>query len=64
MESSSQEIIGLLQTAYRMELETVINYLSNSIHLDGVEAVEIKRALDSDVQEELNHARLLGNRIK
>jgi len=64
MESSAQEIIGLLQTAYRMELETVINYLANSIHLDGVEAVEIKRALDSDVQEELNHARLLGNRIK
>jgi len=64
MERSTQEIIGLLQTAYRMELETVINYLANSIFLDGVDAVEIKRALDSDVPEELNHARLLANRIK
>lgn len=63
-ENSTQDIITLLQTAYRMELETVTNYLANSIYLDGVDAVEIKRALASDVPEELNHAQLLGNRIK
>jgi bacterioferritin len=64
MDSCAQETISLLQTAYRMELETVTNYLANSIHLDGVDAVEVKRALDSDVLEELNHAKMLAHRIK
>ncbi|REJ73783.1 MAG: rubrerythrin [Planctomycetota bacterium] len=54
----------MLQTAYRMELETVTNYLANSVHLDGVEAEEVKRSLAGDVQEELGHATRLANRIK
>lgn len=63
-ESMNQDIIRELQVAYQMELETVHNYLSNSIHLDGVRAEEIKRALAEDVPQELDHARRLGERIK
>ena len=62
--SSNDQILELLQKAYMMELETVTNYLANSIHLDGVQAEEIKRALADDVSEELGHARQLAERIK
>lgn len=56
--------IELLRKAYSMELETVANYLANSIHLDGVRAEEIKKSLAADIQEELAHATQLANRIK
>ncbi len=58
------DIINELKKAYGMELETVENYLANSIDLDGVRAEEIKKALAGDIEEELMHARKLGNRIK
>jgi bacterioferritin len=57
-------IITELQKSYSMELETVTNYLANSIDLDGVRAEEIKKALAADINEELQHARELGERIK
>jgi bacterioferritin len=57
-------IIAELQKSYSMELETVTNYLANSIDLDGVRAEEIKKALAADIPEELGHARRLGERIK
>lgn len=60
----NQEIIKELKRAYGMELETVQNYLANSIDLDGVRAEEIKKALAADIQEELGHAMLLAKRIK
>jgi bacterioferritin len=60
----SEEVIRLLQKAYGDELETVMNYLTNSIILDGVRAQEIKESLDADIQEELTHARMLGERLK
>jgi bacterioferritin len=47
-----------------MEIETVLNYLSNSVNLDGVRAEEIKKSLAADITEEINHARQLGQRIK
>ncbi len=47
-----------------MELETVCNYLANSVHLDGIKAEEIKRSLAEDVAEELGHGRQLAERIK
>jgi bacterioferritin len=59
-----QQTIQMLQKAYRMELETVMNYLANSVHLDGMLAEEVKRALSSDVSEELGHARQLAARLK
>lgn len=60
----SSKIIDMLQTAYRMELETVINYLSNSIWLDGMRAEEVKRSLAEDVPAELGHGQRLANRLK
>ncbi len=62
--STESNVISMLQKAYRMELETVINYLANSVYLDGVKAEEVKRSLASDVTEELGHARRLAERIK
>lgn len=50
MAATREETIGLLQQAYCMELETVMNYLANGINLDGVRAEEIKKSLLADVQ--------------
>jgi bacterioferritin len=58
------EIIELLKQAYFAELETVMNYTTNSVNPDGVRAQEIKEALEEDIQEELGHAQEFANRIK
>lgn len=60
----SKEIIRALEDAYWKELETVQNYLANSVNLDGVRAEEIKAALAADVAAELGHAQQLAKRIK
>lgn len=59
-----KKIVAGLIKAYTMEIETVINYLTNSTVLDGVRAEEIKANLAADVQEELTHAQALAKRIK
>lgn len=59
-----KEIIENLIKSYWMEIETVINYISNSINLDGVRAEEIKKSLAMDVTEEIAHAQSLAKRIK
>lgn len=59
-----EEIIELLKQAYFAELETVINYVTNSINPDGVRAQEITEALEEDIQEELTHAQQFAQRIK
>ncbi len=59
-----KEIIENLIKSYWMEIETVINYISNSINLDGVRAEEIKKSLALDVTEEIAHAQSLAKRIK
>jgi bacterioferritin len=64
MAANNDEVISLLTTAYCMELETVMNYLANSVNLDGVRAEEIKKSLSADITEELGHATMLGHRIK
>ncbi len=58
------EIVELLRQAYWMEMETVMNYLANAAHLDGVRAEEVAEALSADVTEELGHARQFADRIK
>ena len=58
------EILDLLRQAYWMEMETVMSYLANASHLDGVRAEEIAEALNADVDEELGHARRFAERIK
>jgi bacterioferritin len=61
---SSDRIIDLLRKAYSDEIETVMNYQTNAIVLDGVRAEEIKESLQQDIQEELTHAEQLGQRLK
>ena len=62
--SKSGAIIDLLVEAYNAELETVMNYLANSVNLEGVRAEEIKKSLAADVPAELGHAQQLAKRIK
>jgi len=64
MAVSKEEIVASLRKAYCMEVETVLNYLANSLVLEGVRADFIKQALTADIQGELTHATQLGNRIK
>jgi bacterioferritin len=64
MAGKRDEIIGLLKQAYFAELETVMNYVTNSINPDGVRAQEIKESLEEDSQEELGHAQQFAERIK
>jgi len=59
-----EELIGLLQKAYWMEIETVMSYIANSVNPDGVRAQEIIESLRDDVQEELGHAQQFASRIK
>lgn len=59
-----QAIVKELITSYWMEMETILNYLANSVNLDGVRAEEIKKSLQADVTEELTHAQQLAARIK
>ncbi|MFB6301496.1 MAG: ferritin-like domain-containing protein [Haloferacaceae archaeon] len=61
---SSDRVVDLLRKAYADEIETVMNYQTNAIVLDGVRAEEIKESLEADVQEELGHAEQLGQRLK
>jgi bacterioferritin len=61
---SSDRVIELLRKAYSDEIETVMNYQTNAIILDGVRAEEIKESLQTDIQEELGHAEMIGQRLK
>lgn len=63
-EKKRLQIVEMLTQAYWMEIETVQNYIANSINPDGVRAEEIKKSLATDVTEELGHALLYGKRIK
>ena len=61
---TSDRVIEVLRRAYGDEIETVMNYQTNAIVLDGVRAEEIKESLQADIQEELGHAEQLGQRLK
>jgi len=63
-EAKLAPIVVELIKSYNMEIETVANYIANSIHLDGFRAKHIKDALAADVTEEITHAQQLANRIK
>jgi bacterioferritin len=64
LQNERDEIIGLLTEAYWMELETVMNYTAASINPDGLRAQEVVEAIESDIEEELGHAREFARRIK
>jgi bacterioferritin len=61
---ADQDVVRLLRKSYQDEIETVMNYQTNAIVLDGVRAEEIKESLQADIQEELNHSQQLGERLK
>ena len=61
---TSDRVVELLRKAYSDEIETVMNYQTNAIVLDGVRAEEIKESLRTDIQEELGHADMIGQRLK
>jgi bacterioferritin len=64
MADKREQILELLKSAYFAELETVINYVTNSTNPDGVRAQEVKESLEEDIQEELGHAQQFAARIK
>lgn len=59
-----EKIVGMLEKAYWMEIETVMSYVANSTNPDGVRAQEIIASLREDIQEELGHALQFAARIK
>jgi bacterioferritin len=62
--ATREQILAALCKAYNMEVETILNYLANSLDMEGVRADFVKQALAADIQSEMTHARQLGNRIK
>lgn len=64
MTSQREELVGMLSTAYWMEIETVMSYIANSVNPDGVRAQEIIESLREDITEELGHAQQFAERIK
>jgi bacterioferritin len=64
MQSDREQLVGMLQKAYFMELETVMSYIANSVNPDGIRAREIAESLEEDIQEELGHAQDFARRIK
>ena len=58
------KLVGMLEKAYWMEIETVMSYITNSVNPDGVRAQEIKQSLAEDITEELGHAQQFAARIK
>lgn len=61
---SSDRVVELLRKAYGDEMETVMNYQTNAVVLEGVSAEEIKESLQTDIQEELGHAERIGQRLR
>ncbi len=59
-----EKLVGMLERAYWMEIETVMSYVANSTNPDGVRAMEIKESLQTDITEELGHAQQFAARIK
>ena len=60
----TNEIVNAFKMSYKMELETVMNYIAVSTNLDGIRAKHVKDELAADVPTELQHAQLIANRIK
>ena len=60
----ARDVVNGLKKSYAMELESVQNYLANSIHLEGPAADRVKKVLENAALSELQHARRLARRIK
>lgn len=60
----TKDIIAELKKSYAIELETIQNYLANSVDLDGDGAEEVKKSLEEEIALKLKHGRRLAKRIK
>jgi len=60
----TKDIIAELKKSYAIELETIQNYLANSVDLDGEGAEEVKTSLEEEIALKLKHGRRLAKRIK
>jgi bacterioferritin len=60
----TKDIIAELKKSYAIELETIQNYLANSVDLDGADAEEVKKSLGEEIDLKLRHGRRLAKRIK
>jgi bacterioferritin len=59
----TKEIITELRRSYAVELETIQNYLANSIDLEGTNAEVVRKSLEEQIALKLKHARRLAKRI-
>lgn len=59
-----EQILELLERAYWMEIEAVMNYIAASTNLDGIRAQEIRESLEQEIQDEIGHAQRFAARIK
>jgi bacterioferritin len=59
----TKEIVAELKRSYAIELETMQNYLTNSIDLQGADAEPVRKSLEDEVTLRLKHARRLAKRI-
>ena len=59
----TKEIIAELKKSYAIELETMQNYLANSIDLEGTGAELVRKSLEDEISLKLKHARRLAKRI-
>jgi ferritin-like protein len=57
-------LLPMLIEAYWAEIETVMNYLAASTNLDGFRGRQIAELLGEEAIAELQHARLLADRVK
>ena len=61
---TNDQVIDLLQKGYNDEIETVMNYLTNSYVLQGLRADEVRESLRTDArEEELTHAGMIAERL-
>jgi bacterioferritin len=60
----NSNIVELLQAAYIAELQTVEDYLANSVWLDGPGSRQIAESLDVYIAQELAHAKRIAIRLK
>lgn len=61
---SNSIIIPLLKVAYTTELETVENYLADSVWLEGPIARQVAESLEVYIAQELAHAKKIAVRLK
>lgn len=59
----TKEIVTELKRSYAIELETMQNYLANSIDLEGAKSELIRESLENEIALKLKHARRLAKRI-